>query len=168
MCGKPDNTWEQDHRRLFQLAAKDEPTEQDVMEAKDIIFKTQFDISVMTNQLKLDYDAMYARYDWTTDQPGPRIEDWQGVANDLNWAVLHILQNVQTVAMDCGGLAKKAGKRAEARAVRVNTRETSTEWGGAQAKVEANAVNVNIECDSDQAKAGEEPKDNGWGFLLDW
>ena len=152
MCGKPDNTWEQDHRRLVQLAAKDEPTERDITESKEIIFKTQLEVSVKTNQLENDYDVMYERNDWTTDEPALQIEDWQRLVNDFNWAVLHALQHVQTVAMDCGGLAKKAGRRAEARAVRVNTRKTSAE------------------CASAQAKTGEEPKDkdSGWGFLLEW
>ena len=170
MCENPGNTWERDHRRLVQLAAKDDPTERDVMEAKDIISRTQFDASVRTNQLELDYDAMYARYDWTAVQSGPHIQDWQGVANDLNWAILHILQSVQTVAMTCGDLAKKAGKRGEAREARVNTRKTSPESGSAWAKVGANPGDANNECSSVQAKAGEEPrdKDNSWGFLLDW
>ena len=113
---------------------------------------------------------MYARYDWTAGQSGPHIEDWQGVANDLDWAVLHILQSVQTIAMNCGDLAKKAGKRGEARAARVNTRMTSTESGSVQAKAGASAGDANNECDSVKAKAREEPrdKDNNWGFLLDW
>ena len=161
MCENPGNTWERDHRRLVHLAAKDDPTERDVREAKDIIFKTQFDVSVRTNQLEVEYDDMYARYARATDQSGPHIEDWQRVANDLNWAVLHILQNVQTIAMACGDLAKKAGKDAEG---------MNNERDSAQAKVEANAGEMNSECDSDQAKAREEPrdKDSSWGFLLNW
>ena len=80
MCENPGNTWERDHRRLVQLAAKDDPTERDVMEAKDIIFKTQFDVSMRTNQLEVGYDDMYARCDCTSDRPGSRIGDWQRIS----------------------------------------------------------------------------------------
>ena len=148
MCERPENTWKQDHRRLVQLAAKDEPTKQDIDEAKQIIFRTQIEVSVKTNQLEDDYDAMYGRYDWTMDEPGTRIEDWQGQANDFNWAVLHTLQKVQTVARDCQELAKRAenlAKKAEDRAAKVKARNTSAKYGSAQ------------------AKAGEEPKDNDSG-----
>ena len=72
--------------------------------------------------------------------------------------------------MNCGDLAKKAGKRGEARAARVNTRKASPESRSVQAEVGASTEDANNECDSVQVKAGEEPrdKDNSWGFLLDW
>lgn len=137
-----------DHRRLAYLADKNEPTRQDISEAKEIIFRTQMDVSVKTNQAERDYAAMHGRYSWTMDKPTSHFEAWQGQSNGFNWAILCALMNVQTVAMDCEELAKKA----EDYAAKVNARSTSAK------------------CGSAQAKAGEAPKDedSGWGFLLQW
>ena len=145
---KTKETLEQDHRRLVQLADKDEPTKQDISEAKKIILVTQKDVSEKANQAERDYAAMYGRCSWRMDEGSTQIEAWQGQANDFNWAVLDTLMNVQTIAMDCENLAKKA----EDRAAKVKARNTSAKYGSAQ------------------AKAGEAPKDkdSGWGFLLEW
>ena len=147
MSGKPQNTWKRDHTRLAQLAAKDEPTTEDIKEAKDIIFKTQLNVSVKTNQAKRDYAAIFGRCSWMMDEPSTQTEAWQRQTNKFNWAVLELIMGVQGIAVDCGEFAKKA----EDHAAKVNARSASAK------------------CGSAQAKAGE-PKDtdNGWEFLLQW
>ena len=129
---------EQDHRRLVHLAGKDEPTKQDIMEAKEVIFKTQLDVSEKANKAERDYAAMYGRYSWEMGEGSTQIEAWQRQTNKFNWAVLEILMEVQTIAMDC----KKLAKKAEDRAAKVNAR------------------NMSAKCGSARAKAVEAPKDN--------
>ena len=122
---------DEDHRRLVYLSNKDEPTTQDIEEAKEIIFKTQKYVSKKANQAKEDYDAMYERYDWTTDEQSPRIEDWQRVSDDLSWDVLYILINMQTIAMACQDLAKRAEDHAAEVNAKINARglDLATKFG---------------------------------------
>ena len=146
------------------MSNKIEPTTQDIEEAKEIICKTQKYVSKKANQARKDYDAMYARYDWTTDESSPRIEDWQRRSNDLNWDVLYTLINAQTIAMSCAHLAKKA----EDHAAEVNAMNAKDQ--AAEVNAKADAGSVSPECGSAQAKAREEPKDkvSVWEFLLQW
>ena len=155
---------DQDHRRLVYLSNKIEPTTQDVQEAKEIVCKTQKYVSKKTNQTKNDYDAMYTRYDWTTDESSRRIEDWQKRANDLDWDVLYTLINAQTIAMGCAHLAEKA--KVHAAEVNAMYAEDKVEEANAKADTES----ASPQSDSAQAKAREEPKDrvSGWEFLLQW
>ena len=155
---------DQDHRRLVYLSNKIEPTTQDIEEAKEIICKTQKYVSKKANQARKDYDAMYARCDWKTDESNPHIEDWQRRSNDFNWDVLYTLINAQTIAMGCAHLAEKA----EVHAAEVNAMYAEDKVEEANAK--ADTESASPQSDSGQAKAREEPKDkvSGWEFLLQW
>ena len=88
---------------------------------------------------------MYKTYSSRANEGSTQIETFQKRNNTLNWGVLTSLRDGLTVTLEYEELAKEV--------------EDHVGGDNVQAEVEANAEEINIECSSDQAKAGEEPKD---------
>ena len=141
-------TLDQGHRRLAYLAGKDEPTNQDIIEANKVLLKTRNDIREKVVKTARGYIELYKMYSSRTDEGSTQTETFQKRNNTLNWAVLTSLRDMLTVTLEYEELAK----------------EVEDHVG------ELDAQSMNVEGDNDQGKAGEEPKakDSGWGFLLQW
>ena len=145
MCEKPDDTWEQDHRRLVQLAAKDEPTDQDLVEANKVLLKTQNDICEKVAETARGYSDLYKTYSSRANEGSTQIETFQKRNNTLNWGVLTSLRDGLTVTLEYEELAKEV--------------EDHVGGDSVQTEVGTTTEHANKESGSVQVKAGVEPRD---------